>query len=80
MDCTINKDDIEKLYKQIGINVKMHREAAGLTQLELSQLIGHKAVGTISMAELYINRKHFNIEHLAKIANVLNIEITEFFK
>jgi hypothetical protein len=42
--------------------------------------IGHKAVGTVSMAELGINNKHFNIEHLVKIADVLEIDVCEFFK
>lgn len=69
------KNEIEELYKQIGLNVKKYREEAGLTQLELALAIGHKAVGTVSTAELYINKKHFNIEHLYKISKVLNIQI-----
>jgi len=42
--------------------------------------IGHKAVGTVSMAELCTNNKHFNIEHLVKIADVLEVNVCEFFK
>lgn len=80
MECSLDKTDIEDLYKKIGLNVKKYREEAGLTQLELSQLIGHKSVGTVSMAELYLNKKHFNIEHLAKIADVLNLEIAKLFE
>ncbi len=38
-----------------------------------------KPLGTISMAELHINKKHFNIEHLIKIADVLEVDISEFF-
>ncbi|WP_281389197.1 hypothetical protein [Nitrosophilus labii] len=32
------------------------------------------------MAEIYLNKKHFNIAHLAKIAKVLDVSICEFFK
>lgn len=71
---------MDKIYKQIGLNVKRLREEKGLSQLALSISIGHKAVGTVSMAELCINKKHFNIEHLVKIASVLNVEVSEFFK
>lgn len=31
------------------------------------------------MAELGLNNKHFNIEHLVKIANVLGVDICDFF-
>lgn len=76
---TLNNQDIEELYKEIGKKVKRYREEAKLTQLELALLIGHKSVGTISVGELCINKKHFNIEHLAKIANVLGKELKDFF-
>ena len=48
--------------------------------MQLALAIGHKAVGTISMAELYHNKKHFNVEHLIKIADVLEVDICEFFQ
>ena len=31
-------------------------------------------------AEIYYNGKHFNLEHLLKISQILNIEISEFLK
>ncbi|MCG3671909.1 helix-turn-helix domain-containing protein [Aliarcobacter butzleri] len=79
-DCTITNEKMEEIYKQIGQNVKRIRTSKNISQLSLSLAIGHKAVGTISMAELYLNKKHFNIEHLAKIADVLEVDISEFFK
>ena len=42
-----------RIYKQIGINVKNARKTKNISQLALSLAIGHKAVGTVSMAELY---------------------------
>ena len=79
-ECSITDEKMLEIYKQIGQNVKRIRKEKGISQLELSLAIGHKAVGTISMAELCINKKHFNIEHLVKIADVLEVEICEFFK
>ena len=79
-DCGISNEDMQKIYKQIGINVKNVRKSKNISQLSLSLAIGHKAVGTISMAELCLNNKHFNIEHLIKISNVLEIDICDFFQ
>jgi hypothetical protein len=41
--------------------------------------MGLKSVGLISVAEIYHNKKHFNLEHLYKIAAVFGVEITDFF-
>lgn len=79
-DCSITNEKMEEIYKKIGQNVKRIRTSKNISQLALSLAIGHKAVGTISMAELCINKKHFNIEHLVKIADVLEVDICEFFK
>ncbi len=72
-------DDIDKLYIRIGKNVKKVREAAGLTQLELSLILGHKSVSLISRAEIFHKNVHFNIEHLAKIAFALDVDVVDFF-
>jgi len=74
------KNYISSLYENIGKNVKKEREKKGLTQLQLSQAIGHKSVTIVSLAELYHKGQHFNIEHLAKIAYVLEVDVCDFFK
>ena len=68
---------IDNFYKQIGMNVKKYRELKGYTQLQLSQALGHKSVGLVSQAELYLKKQHFNLEHLYKIAYILECDITE---
>jgi transcriptional regulator with XRE-family HTH domain len=73
-------DDIDELYKRIGYNVAKIRKSKNISQLDLALAIGLKSVGLISVAELYHNKKHFNIEHLSKIAAVLEVDICEFFK
>jgi len=79
-ECTINDIKMKDIYKQIGLNIKKVRQDKNVSQLALALAIGHKAVGTISMAELCINNKHFNIEHLIKIAEVLEVDVCDFFK
>ncbi len=71
------EDFISNLHKNIGINVKKEREKKGLSQLLLSQAIGHKSVTIISRAEIYYKGQHFNIEHLAKIAYALDLDICD---
>lgn len=79
-ELTIDDTALKAIYKRIGNNVKTIRKSKNVSQLALSLAIGHKAVGTISMAEIGLNNKHFNIEHLVKIADVLEVDVCEFFK
>mgnify|MGYP003616938492 CR=1 FL=1 len=70
----------EKFYKNIGKNVAKLRKKHKLSQLKLSQLIGHKSTSLLSGAEIYYNKQHFSLEHLAIISFVLNEEIEVFLK
>ena len=79
-ECEISSKNMLEIYKTIGKNVKKIRKAKDMSQLALALAIGHKAVGTVSMAELCLNGKHFNIEHLYKIADVLEVDVCDFFK
>lgn len=72
---SLPEDFVDSLYRNIGLNVKKEREKKGLSQLQLSQMIGHKSVTIVSRAEIFYKGQHFNIEHLAKIAFVLDIDI-----
>jgi len=76
----ISQGYIENAHKMIGTNVKRIRESKGISQLELSHRIGHKSVSIISCAEISHKKHHFNIEHLLRIAFVLEVDICEFFK
>jgi transcriptional regulator with XRE-family HTH domain len=73
-------ESIDELHKRIGNNVAKIRKSKNISQLDLALAIGFKSVGLISVAEIYHNKKHFNIEHLNKIAAVLDVDICEFFK
>jgi transcriptional regulator with XRE-family HTH domain len=70
----------EELHKIIGTNVARCRKIKGLSQLELSLEMGYKSVSVVSGAEIYYNGIHFNIEHLLKISQILEVEICTFFE
>ncbi len=76
---TLDDNFMENLHKEIGKNVKKERKKKGLSQLQLSQAIGHKSVTIISRAEIFYKGQRFNIEHLSKIAYILEIDVCDFF-
>ena len=70
----------DELYQIIGKNVAKRRKEKGLSQLDLSLQMGYKSVSIVSGAEIYYNGKHFNLEHLLKISQILDVNICDFFK
>jgi transcriptional regulator with XRE-family HTH domain len=71
----------QELYKKIGQNVKRIRKQKNISQLKLAHALGHKSVTIVSLAEIcHKDKYHFNIEHLSKIAYILDVEISEFFQ
>jgi DNA-binding XRE family transcriptional regulator len=76
----LNPTYIQDLYLKIGKNVKKIREQKGVSQLSLSHAIGHSSATMISCCEICYKNYHFNIEHLAKIAYVLEVDIKDFFE
>lgn len=75
----MNSYDTEEVQAQIRNNVKFLREKQGKTQLEMALAIGHSSAAFYAKAELGIQHKKFNIEHLCKIANVLEVNICDLF-
>ena len=76
----MNDINIEERHKQIGNKVAKLRKEKGMSQLELSLKVGHKSVSIVASAERYYRGSHFNLEHLLKIAQILEVDICEFFK
>ena len=68
----------DELYQIIGKNVARIRKEKGLSQLDLSLQMGYKSVSIVSGAEIYYNGKHFNLEHLLKISQILDVNICDF--
>jgi len=80
MDKKLNNLSSDALHILIGNNVSRLRKEADFSQLELSLEIGNKSPSLLSSAEVYKNKRHFNITQLHKIAKILDIDICEFFK
>jgi len=75
----VDKEEIAEFHKSIGQNIKRHREKKGMSQLELAILMGHKSPSFITNCENNKN-KHFNLEHLFLIANILEVDLCELIK
>jgi transcriptional regulator with XRE-family HTH domain len=77
---TVKEIDIDAIHKRIGENVAHYRKAVNLSQLDLSLLLGHKSVSIVASAERYYNKKHFNINHLFQIAEILKVDICQLLE
>lgn len=78
---------IEKLDKitastldKVSKNVIKYRKEKNYSQLQLALDIGMTGNAFIARAEKRKDNNHFNIEHIVKIASVLDIEIASFFE
>ncbi len=67
------------LYNIIGTNIKLYREKAKLTQVQLAER-SQISISYLSKIEATGCTKSLSISVLNQIANVLDVEITEFFK
>jgi len=75
-------DDItlKAVLMRVADNVRRQRKLQKMSQLYLSVEMGHQSAGLVTFAEAGINNKHFNIEHLATIAKILDIPIGVLFE
>ncbi len=73
----ISQKEIEEIYTSISVRVKYFREEKKMSQLELSLEIGIKSVAFYSNCENNRYKKHFNLEHLYKIAKALEVDVKD---
>ncbi len=76
----LSDDEIARFHRLVANRVASIRKDRGLSQLDLSLAIGYKSVSLVAGAEAGYNNIHFNLEQLYRIANVLEVDIAEFFK
>ena len=67
------------LYRVIGTNIKHYREQRKLTQVQLAEQ-AKISLSYLSKIEASGCSKSLSISVLNQIANVLDVEISEFFK
>ena len=72
--------EVADFYLNAMNNVRDIRKQQGISQLDLAYLIGHKSVSTIAKIESGQENKHYNLEHLYKIAKVLDVDICDLNK
>jgi transcriptional regulator with XRE-family HTH domain len=75
---TFDADSIasQKL-KQIGLKVRLLRQARGWTQKELTQHMG--LVSPITISHVESGSRNFNINTLVRLSLALEVDIAEFF-
>lgn len=74
-----SKIEINNFYKTISKNIQNLRKQRKMSQMQLALEIGIKSVAFYSNCENNRYNKHFNLEHLYKIAKALNVKIEDFF-
>lgn len=72
-------DNDTDLYRVIGANIKYYREQRKLTQVQLAEQ-AKISISYLSKIEAAGCNKSLSISVLNQIANVLDIDITRFFK
>ena len=75
----MEENEISLFYATISANVRKYRVEQGLSQMDLALEIGIKSVAFFSNAECNRYNKHFNLEHIYKIAKALDKDIDDFF-
>ena len=76
----INEDELQLFYSQISDNIIKIRKERNISQLNLATSIGHTSATFFGKAEILAEGKHFNLEHLYKIAIALDVDINDFFE
>jgi transcriptional regulator with XRE-family HTH domain len=72
--------EVKDFHLKIMDNIRRIRKEKSITQLDLALTIGHKSMSTIGKIEADVEDKHYNIEHLYKIAKALDVDVCEFFQ
>ena len=76
----ISEKEIETFYKTVSDNVKARRMALNMSQLDLALKLGIKSVAFYSNCENLRYGKHFNLEHVYKLAKALEINMCELLQ
>ena len=73
-------EEFKNFYIMVSRNVKKYRNEKNISQLELALTIGQKGSAFYNYAENNTYDKHFNMEHIYKIAKALDVPIARFFE
>lgn len=76
----VDEEEIRQFYITVSQNIKRYRIEKGISQLELALTIGQKGGAFYNYAENNTNEKHFNLEHIYKIAKALNVSLADLIE
>lgn len=75
------EEEFFEFHQRVASNVKQYRQAKKITQLDLAIEMGMKNSSFISNVENpRLPMHHYSIEHLYKIAVILEVDMCEFLK
>ena len=80
MPSIADTEEIDGFYRNVSANVKKLRIEKGISQLDMALTIGQKSCTFYNYAENNTNGKHFNLEHIYKIAKALDVDNCELLK
>lgn len=76
----VTDEEVEYQYKLISENIKKIRLEKKLTQEKVALSMGFTTATFYTNAENCKRGKHFSLEHIIKIAKILDVNIEDFFK
>ncbi|WP_419769480.1 MAG: helix-turn-helix domain-containing protein [Candidatus Marinarcus sp.] len=75
-----SESEIRDFYVKISKNIRRNRLEKGMKQLEVALEIGITSVAFYSNCENMKYGKHFNLEHIYKLAKLFNIDPGDLLK
>lgn len=76
----IDEEEITRFYRRVSHNIKKVRLEKKMNQLDVALEIGIKSVAFYSNCENLKYNKHFNLEHIYKIAKLFKVDPHELLQ
>jgi len=76
----IPSEEIDAFYRTVSANVRRLRTERGMSQMELSLKLGIRSIAFYSNCENLRYGKHFNLEHVYRLAKALEVDMCELLK
>lgn len=76
----MNDDEINKIHLRVANNIKRIRQSKNISQEKIALAMGFTTATFYTNAESLKRGKHFNLEHLIRISNYLEVDIKELFE
>lgn len=69
--------DVKMYYDALTEHIKSLRKERGISQLKLSNILGHNSTSFVARIELRQNQANYNLAHLVILAKEWNLGIHE---